>query len=134
MNRKEDSPVHQESSKIDKQSSLGHVVRVQQVIDFIVLAELQSGKSYGKELDQVITKTLEGVGVNDSYLSQRLKKLAEQGHCHSYWDSDNRHYRYYEITSSGIEYFKQLQRDLPDRVNLALRVYKAFESTLKKYD
>ncbi|MDN8593163.1 helix-turn-helix transcriptional regulator [Paenibacillus sp. 11B] len=121
-------------TKIDKQSSLGHVVKVQQVIDFLVLAELQSGRRFGKELDQVITKTLKGVGVNDSYLTQRLKKLAEKGHAHSYWESENRYYRYYEITEYGIEYFKQLQRDLPDRVSLALRVYKAFESTLKKYE
>ncbi|MGG4132120.1 helix-turn-helix transcriptional regulator [Paenibacillus illinoisensis] len=120
--------------KVDKLSSLGYVVKVQHVIDFLVLAELQSGRRFGKELDQVITKTLKGVGVNDSYLSQRLKKLAEKGHAHSYWDSDNRYYRYYEITESGIEYFKQLQRDLPERVALAQRVYKAFESTLKKFE
>ncbi|KGP77696.1 MULTISPECIES: PadR family transcriptional regulator [Paenibacillus] len=126
--------MRKDTTKIDKQSSLGHVVKVQQVIDFLVLAELQSGRRFGKELDQVITKTLKGVGVNDSYLTQRLKKLAEKGHAHSYWESENRYYRYYEITESGIEYFKQLQRDLPDRVSLALRVYKAFESTLKKYE
>jgi DNA-binding PadR family transcriptional regulator len=121
-------------SKIDKESSLGHVIKVQQVIDFMVLAELQDGRRYGKQLDQVITQALDGVGVNDSYLAQRLKKLAEKGHATSQWDDDNRYNRYYEITDSGLEYFNQLQRDLPERVALALKVYKLFEKTMKKYD
>ncbi|MDH6674983.1 PadR family transcriptional regulator PadR [Paenibacillus sp. LBL] len=120
--------------KIEKESSLGHVVKVQHVIDFIVLAELQNGRRYGKQLDQTITQTLHGVGVNDSYLAQRLKKLAEKGHATSQWDDDNRYNRYYEITESGIEYFDQLKRDLPERVSLALKVYKLFENTVKKYD
>lgn len=121
-------------SKIEKQSTLGHVVKVQQVIDFIVLAELQTGRRFGKQLDQVITTTLRGVGVNDSYLAQRLKTLAEKGHLSSEWESDNRFHRFYEITPSGLEYFQQLQRELPERVDLALRVYKIFEATLKKFE
>ncbi|GKS12870.1 hypothetical protein YDYSY3_38700 [Paenibacillus chitinolyticus] len=117
---------------MNKEMTLGHVVKVQHVIDFIVLAELQKGRRYGAQLDQVITQSLNGVGVNDSYLSQRLKKLAEKGHASSKWDSDNRYNRYYDITESGIEYFKQLQRDLPERVSLAIKVYKLFEKTLQK--
>lgn len=123
-----------EENKVEKETSLGHVVRVQHVIDFIVLAELQSGRRYGKQLDSLITQTLQGVGVNDSYLAQRLKKLAEKGHATSQWDDDNRYNRYYEITDSGLEYFKQLQRDLPERVELALKVYKLFQKTMKKYE
>jgi PadR family transcriptional regulator, regulatory protein PadR len=118
---------------IEKESSLGHVVKVQHVIDYMVLAELQNGRRYGKQLDRVITSTLQGVGVNDSYLAQRLKKLAEKGHATSRWDDDNRYNRYYEITDSGEEYFRQLQRDLPERVALALKVYKLFENTMKKH-
>ncbi|MBJ6360112.1 PadR family transcriptional regulator [Paenibacillus sp. GCM10012307] len=118
---------------IEKESSLGHVVKVQHVIDFLVLAELQNGRRYGKQLDRVITTALQGVGVNDSYLAQRLKKLAEKGHAASQWDDDNRYNRFYEITDSGLEYFRQLQRDLPERVALALKVYKLFENTIKKH-
>lgn len=119
--------------KVEKEFSLGHVVKVQQVIDYIVLAELQNGRRYGKQLDQVITQALHGVGVNDSYLAQRLKKLAANGHATSRWEDDNRYNRYYEITDSGVEYFNQLQRDLPERVALALKVYKLFDQTMKKY-
>lgn len=119
--------------RLEKESSLGHVVRVQHVIDYMVLAELQHGRRYGKQIDRVITMTLQGVGVNDSYLAQRLKKLAEQGHATSRWDDDNRYNRYYEITDSGREYFNQLQRDLPERVALALKVYKLFEQTIQKH-
>lgn len=118
---------------IEKEMSLGHIVRVQQVIDFIVLAELQKGRRYGKQIYQVIIEELGGVGVNDSYLAQRLKNLAEKGHAISWWESDNRYNRYYEITDSGIEYFNQLVRDLPERVELALSVYKAFDKLIKKH-
>lgn len=119
--------------KVHKEESLGHVVKVQQVIDYMVLAELQRGRRYGKQLDQLITQSLDGVGVNDSYLAQRLKKLAAKGHATSRWEDDNRYNRYYEITPSGIEYFNQLQRDLPERVALAMKVYKLFDAALKRH-
>jgi PadR family transcriptional regulator PadR len=119
---------------IEKDSTLGHVIKVQQVIDFIVLAELQNGRRYGKQIDQVIIQSLNGVGVNDSYLAQRLKSLAEKGHATSQWDSDNRYNRYYDITDSGIEYFNQLVRELPERVELALKVYQLFDKMIQKYD
>ncbi|BFH10990.1 hypothetical protein J6TS7_59710 [Paenibacillus dendritiformis] len=119
---------------IIKEQTLGHVVKVQQVIDFIVLAELQEGRRYGKQIDQFIIQSLNGVGVNDSYLAQRLKVLAEKGHATSTWDSDNRYNRYYEITDSGLEYFAQLLKELPERVALAQKVYNQFNKMLKKYD
>lgn len=119
---------------VEKEQSLGHIVKVQQVIDFIVLAELQKGRRYGKQIDQVIIQTLSGVGVNDSYLAKRMKVLAEKGHATSQWEDDNRYNRYYEITDSGIEYFNQLLRDLPERVNLALKVYGLFDKAIKQYD
>jgi PadR family transcriptional regulator PadR len=119
---------------VEKDSTLGHVIKVQQVIDFIVLSELQNGRRYGKQLDQVIIQSLNGVGVNDSYLSQRLRVLAEKGHATSQWEDDHRYNRYYEITESGLEYFNQLVKDLPERVDLALKVYKLFDKMIKKYD
>lgn len=118
----------------EKEITLGHVVKVQQVIDFIVLSELQQGQRYGKQIYQVIIESLGGVGVNDSYLAQRLKVLAEKGHAASHWEDDNRYNRYYEITDSGIEYFNQLLRELPERVESAQRVYRLFDKMLQKYD
>lgn len=119
------------TDKVEKESTLGSVVKVQQVIDFMVLAELQKGERYGKQIDQVIIQALDGVGVNDSYLSQRLKKLAEKGHATSRWENDNRYNRYYEITPSGEEYFQQLLRELPEKVNMAIQVYERFSKIMK---
>lgn len=119
---------------VEKELTLGSVVKVQQVIDFIVLSELQQGRRYGKQIDQVIIEGLDGVGVNDSYLSQRLRILNEQGHVVSQWDSDHRYNRYYEITESGLVYFGQLLKELPDRVQVAQKVYRLFERMLKKHD
>ncbi|OME70105.1 PadR family transcriptional regulator [Paenibacillus sp. FSL A5-0031] len=119
---------------IEKQESLGYVVKVQQVIDFIVLSELQSGQLYAKELEERIILALGGsVGVNDGYLSQRLKTLADQGHVTRKWEGDNRYNRFYRITESGMDYFKSLMRELPDRVKRAQQVYNRFESYIDKY-
>lgn len=119
---------------IEKTDSLGYVVKVQQVIDFIVLSELQHGRRYASEMEQFIITTLEGVGVNDAYLSQRLKTLAEHGHVIREWDGDNRYNRFYEITESGYVYFQQLLRELPERVRLALKVYNLFDKYIEKFD
>ncbi|QQZ64681.1 helix-turn-helix transcriptional regulator (plasmid) [Paenibacillus sonchi] len=100
----------------------------------MVLAELQKGRRYGKQMDQAIIHALDGVGVNDGYLSTRLRKLSSLGHVSDYWDSDQRYFRYYEITESGLEYFQQLLRDLPERVDLALKVYLKFQSIILKYE
>lgn len=123
------------NAKTEKETSLGYVVKVQQVIDFMVLAELQKGPRYGKQLDQMITDTFQGVGVNDSYLAQRLGKLAENGHATWKWeDPDRRYNKTYRITETGEEYFRMLQQDLPDRVALAVKVYSIFDKTIKKFD
>lgn len=119
---------------IVKDESLGHLIKVQQFIDFMVLAELQKGRFYGKQLEEAIIKALDGVGVNDGYLSTRLRKLASLGHVSDYWDSDQRYFRFYEITDSGIEYFQQLVRDLPEKVTLAIKVYSKVEKILRKYE
>ncbi|CAM4041351.1 helix-turn-helix transcriptional regulator [Paenibacillus alkaliterrae] len=119
---------------IEKQESLGYVVKVQQVIDFIVLSELQDGQLYAKELEQRIILALGGsVGVNDGYLSQRLKTLAEQGHVTRKWEGDNRYNRFYRISDAGMDYFKGLMRELPDRVKRAQQVYNRFETYMDKY-
>ncbi|MBB3113373.1 DNA-binding PadR family transcriptional regulator [Paenibacillus phyllosphaerae] len=119
---------------IEKNETLGHVVKVQQVIDFIVLSYLMDGRRYHSEMEQYITKTLDGVGVNDAYFSQRLRALAESGHVQREWETDNRYNRFYEITDSGVEYFKMLLKDLPDRVKLAQRVYGLFDSYIAKFN
>jgi PadR family transcriptional regulator PadR len=120
---------------IEKQESLGYVVKVQQVIDFVVLSELQQGRLYAKEIEQRIILALGGsVGVNDGYLSQRLKTLSDQGHVTRKWESDNRYNRYYQITDHGMHYFKALINELPDRVNRAQQVYNRFEKYMKKYN
>lgn len=119
---------------IEKTDSLGHVVKVQQVIDFIVLSDLINGETrYHSEMEQFITKTLDGVGVNDAYFSRRLQALTESGHVVRQWEGDNRYNRFYRITDSGREYFKQLLRDLPERVKLAQKVYGLFDSFMAKY-
>lgn len=125
-----------EEKKLVKTESLGHVVKVQQVIDFIVLSELQeNGRQYASALEQKIIESLgNGVGVNDAYLSTRLKKLAESGHVLREWDNDNRYNRFYEITSSGREYFHSLLKELPERVARAQKVYNAFDKFVRKYD
>ncbi len=119
---------------IQKDATLGSVVKVQQVIDFMVLAELQKTRHYGKQLEQAIITALDGVGVNDAYLTQRLRKLDSMGHVTAYWETDNRYFRYYEITESGVVYFEQLVKDLPERVDLALKVYQKFSAIIQKYE
>ncbi|WP_336788448.1 PadR family transcriptional regulator [Paenibacillus sp. MMO-177] len=120
---------------IEKEEALGYVVKVQQVIDFVVLSELQEGRLYQRELDARIIAALGGkVGVNDAYLSQRLKTLAEKGHVTREWSTDNRYNRYYAITDHGLEYFKELMRELPGRVKRAQEVYNQFETYISKYD
>ncbi|MGU3473216.1 PadR family transcriptional regulator [Paenibacillus sp. D51F] len=118
---------------IEKTESLGHVVKVQQVIDFIVLSDLMNGRRYHSEMEQFITQTLDGVGVNDAYFSQRLRALAESGHVNRQWEGDNRYNRFYEITESGVEYCKLLLRDLPARVKMAQRVYTLFDNYMAKF-
>lgn len=124
-----------DDNPIEKEGTLGYVIKVQQVIDFVVLSELQDGKQlYVSELDKKIAAVLGGIGVNDSYLSARLRKLAENGHVIREWGSDDRYNRYYSITDSGNEYLMQMLRDLPERVRLARKVYSNFEKYIARYN
>ena len=119
---------------IEKEGSLGHMVKVQQVIDFIVLSDLVNGETrYHSEMEQHLTNSLGRVGVNDAYFSQRLRALAESGHVVREWKDNNRYNRFYRITDSGEAYFKLLLRELPERVKLAQKVYGLFESYIAKY-
>jgi PadR family transcriptional regulator PadR len=118
----------------EKTHALGAVVKVQQVIDFIVLSHLlEEGRLYHSQMEQFITDTLHGVGANDAYFSQRLKVLAENGNVNRQWDGDNRYNRYYNITEKGEIYFKQLLRELPERVKLAQSVYNLFDKYISKF-
>ncbi|MBO7747006.1 helix-turn-helix transcriptional regulator [Paenibacillus sp. MWE-103] len=119
---------------IEKTESLGHLVKVQRVIDFMVLSDLINGQRYHSEMEQFITQTLgNGVGVNDAYFSKRLQVLYENGHVTRHWDGDNRYNRFYRITDAGIEYFKLMLRELPGRVSLAKQVYDRFDAYLDKF-
>ncbi|MEF3304282.1 PadR family transcriptional regulator [Paenibacillus sp. GYB003] len=118
---------------VRKEETLGQVVKVQQVIDFFVLSELQHGRRYQSELEQSIVKTLENVGVSKAYLSRRLQKMAAEGHVIRNWPDDERYNRYYEISESGMNYFKNMLRDLPPRVKMAQQVYKLFEDYIWQY-
>ncbi|RAP78443.1 helix-turn-helix transcriptional regulator [Paenibacillus montanisoli] len=118
---------------IEKTESFGHVVKVQQVIDFMVLSDLMGGQRYHSEMEQFITQTFNGVGVNDAYFSNRLKALFEAGHVTRHWDGDNRYNRFYRITDSGMEYFKLMLREMPERVKRAKRVYDSFDSYIEKF-
>lgn len=119
---------------IEKSESLGQVVKVQQVIDFFVLSDLMNGQRYHSEMEQFITQTLDGVGVNNAYFSNRLKVLYESGHVTRHWDGDNRYNRFYRITDAGVEYFKIMLRELPEKVQRAKRVYDRFETYIEKFD
>jgi len=124
-----------EQDPIEKDESLGSVVKVQEVIDFIVLSDLQkNGRLYQSQLERNIITILEGVGVNKAYLVQRLRKLAEAGHLWREWDTDRRYNRYYEITDEGLNYFKKMMKDLPVRVQRAQRVYKLFDDLIGQYN
>lgn len=124
---------------VTKEETLGNLVKVQQIIDVIVLAELQQGRRYGNELEQIIIQRLGGfstrtVGVNNGYLSTRLTKLAEAGHVYRAWEGDNRYNRYYTITDQGLLYFEQLIRELPERIELVLSIYTGFQKYLTQFD
>ncbi|WP_128893890.1 PadR family transcriptional regulator [Longirhabdus pacifica] len=118
---------------VEKESTLGHLIKVQQVIDFVVLSELKSGKQfYVSELDQKIAEALGGVGVNDSYLSARLKKLYENGHVVREWKGDDRYNRYYQITEDGQAYLNMMLDDIAERAKLAQKVYSNFEKYINQ--
>lgn len=119
---------------IEKEESLGNVVKVQKVIDFMVLGVLQqAGEQYNNQMEQFIIHKLDGIGVNNAYLTTRLQILFDLGHVTRRWDGDNRFNRIYKITDNGKFYFQQLLRELPDRVHLAQKAYNRFDSYIKEF-
>ncbi|NHN34740.1 PadR family transcriptional regulator [Paenibacillus agricola] len=118
-----------------KHETLGSVVKVQQVIDFMVLGVLQQqGKQYNNQMEQFILRKLDGTGVNNAYLTTRLQFLFDKGHVDRWWDGDKRFNRFYSITGSGVTYFLQLKLELPERVELAQKVYRQFDSYIHEFD
>ncbi|WP_240422039.1 PadR family transcriptional regulator [Paenibacillus periandrae] len=119
----------------EKHETLGSVVKVQQVIDFMVLGVLQQqGKQYNNQMEQFILRKLDGTGVNNAYLTTRLQFLYDKGYVIRWWEGDKRYNRFYSVTDSGVTYFLQLKRELPERVELAQKVYRQFDAYLREFD
>jgi len=125
--------VARNQSPLEKEESLGNIVKVQQVIDFFVLSELQKGRRYQGQLEESIISNLNNIGVAKGYLTKRLQKLSADGYVIRSWEGDDRYNRYYEVSETGLDYFKNMLRDLPDRVKLAQQVYRQFEKYISKY-
>lgn len=117
----------------DKQPSLGHVVKVREVIDCIVLGELKrSTKCYIYDLEQRIHNILQITGVSVGYLHDRLKKLLEYGYVKREWDNpDSRNKRYYWLTQSGETYFYQVLEEMPIKVDIAVEIYNNFQQYIR---
>ncbi|NHN30453.1 MarR family winged helix-turn-helix transcriptional regulator [Paenibacillus agricola] len=120
---------------VGKDETLGNVVKVQQVIDFMVLGVIQQkGEQYNNQLEQFVVSKLGGIGVNKAYLTTRLAKMYELGYVNRRWEGDNRFNRFYTITEDGIAYFVRLRRELPERVEMAQKVYGLFGSYIEEFD
>ncbi|SDP29731.1 hypothetical protein SAMN04487897_1695 [Paenibacillus sp. yr247] len=113
---------------------LGNVVKVYEVLEYIVLAELMKKNDYAQNLEQTIIKSLANVGVNKGFLSQRLTSLIESGKVEKIGtDPDHRSRQLLRITEAGIEYFKRIASELPAKVKLAKKTYTAFEAYMDQY-
>lgn len=119
---------------VNKTNKVSRILKVQEFIDFFVLAEISQQPRYVRELDEIMVKKLQGVGVNVSYMSKRLDYMEQEGYITRYWDNeDKRHNHYCKITDTGIEYFKKLLQSVPDKVNEALDFYKSLHSYIDKF-
>ncbi|MDQ0896361.1 MULTISPECIES: PadR family transcriptional regulator [unclassified Paenibacillus] len=119
---------------VNKTNKVSRILKVQEFIDFFVLAEISQQPRYVRELDELMVKKLQGVGVNVSYMSKRLDFMEQEGYITRYWDNeDKRHNHYCKITDTGTEYFKKLLQSVPDKVNEALTFYKSLHNYIDKY-
>ncbi|RUS44998.1 PadR family transcriptional regulator [Cohnella sp. AR92] len=120
---------------VDKDETLGNIVKVSEILEYIVLAELMThGPTFQQNLEQRIIEVLDRVGVNKGYLSQRTSKLIETGKVeHVGIDPEHRSRHFLSITEDGVDYLKKLMQEVPGKVEIAMRTYNAFETYMKKY-
>ncbi|RJG15638.1 PadR family transcriptional regulator [Paenibacillus thiaminolyticus] len=118
---------------VDMDETLGSLLKVHDVLEYIVLNELQKKSHYLLQLEQIIVKELDGVGVNRGYLSQRITKLIENGHIERAGsDPNHRLIVLLRLTDSGLTYLNMLKMRVPERVKLALRTYNAFDKYIQR--
>lgn len=119
---------------IKPEETLGNVVKVYEVLEYIVLAELMKKNDYAQNLEQTIIKSLDNVGVNKGFLSQRLTSMIESGKVEKIGtDPFHKSRQLLRITEEGIDYFKRIASELPEKVKLAKRTYAAFEMYMDQY-
>jgi PadR family transcriptional regulator, regulatory protein PadR len=78
-------------------------------IDTIILRVLYEGDNYGYEIIKAISKNSGGAyELKEPSLYTSLKRLESQGLIESYWgdESQGGRRKYYKITASGIEAYK----------------------------
>jgi len=119
---------------IKPEETLGKVVKVYEVLEYIVLAELMKKDDYAQNLEQTIIKSLANVGVNKGFLSQRLHSLIESGKIEKIGtDPTHRSRQLLRITQVGADYFKFIASELPAKVTLAKKTYTAFEKYMDQF-
>ena len=82
--------------------------------DTVVLSILLKGDSYGYEIHKIINDRLDGeYELKEATLYSSYKRLESEGHIVSYWGDETLGGRrkYYRITNSGKELFKQNKED-----------------------
>jgi len=120
---------------IDKEHTLGNVVKVFEILEYIVLAELYThGPNFQQQLEQRIITILGGVGVNKGFLSQRINSLLSSGKIEDTGiDPNHRSRHILKITPEGVNYLKDIMKDVPQKLKLALSTYTAFEKYMTQY-
>jgi DNA-binding PadR family transcriptional regulator len=113
-----------------KKEKVGKILQVQELIDYFVLAEILDQPRYVREIDDRMCKVLNNVGVNRTYLTTRIEFMENEGYLTRYWDNPGTRYNHFcKITDRGLVYLKFHQRELPVKVESALKFY----NSLKKY-
>jgi DNA-binding PadR family transcriptional regulator len=116
----------------DKENKVSRILKVQELIDFFVLGEIQEKPKYVRELDEAMVKKLSNIGVNVSYMSRRIDFLSKEGYVERFWEHEDKRYNHYcKITPAGITYFNMLLTGVPDKVKLALKFYQSLDHYIK---
>lgn len=107
----------------DIDETLGHVITVQQVINFIVLSELQHGRQHEAVIEQSVSKQLIEVGELVD-LKKTIQRLEGEG---LLIRTPNGEDRYVEMTDAGRDCLNDMLKDLPGRLELVYKVYTLFD-------